>query len=45
MLSSCVRAEDMPVRGRYRLEDLAAAMPKDYLPGEADWGREGSEVW
>lgn len=34
-----------PVRGRYRLEDLAAAMPKDYRPGETDWGREGQEVW
>ncbi len=35
----------MPVRGRHRIEDLAAAMPKDYRPGETDWGREGAEVW
>lgn len=37
--------ETVPVRGRYRLEDLAAAMPEGYRPCEADWGREGAEVW
>jgi antitoxin MazE len=33
------------VRGRYQIEDLAAAMPKDYRPGEVPWGQEGAEVW
>lgn len=34
------------VRGKYRLEDLLAQMPDDYVPEEVDWGRPvGREVW
>ncbi|MCK5540620.1 MAG: AbrB/MazE/SpoVT family DNA-binding domain-containing protein [Deltaproteobacteria bacterium] len=34
------------IRGRYRLRDLAAKMPDDYLPQEEDWGKpDGREVW
>lgn len=34
------------IRGRYRLEDLVARMPKDYEPVEEDWGGPvGREVW
>ena len=33
------------VRGRHRIEDLAAAMPKAYKAAEFDWGTEGKEVW
>ncbi len=34
------------VRGGHDLEELAARVPKDYQPGEFDWGRPtGREVW
>jgi antitoxin MazE len=34
------------IRGRYRLEDLVARMPKDYEPSEEDWGPPvGREAW
>jgi len=33
------------VRGRHRIEDLVAAMPKDYAVTEFPWGTEGREVW
>ena len=33
------------VRGRHRLEDLVAAMPKGYKAAEFDWGTSGREVW
>ncbi|SMP62971.1 antitoxin MazE [Desulfonatronum zhilinae] len=33
-------------RGKYRLEDLVARIPKDSQPLEMDWGKaEGKEVW
>ena len=34
------------VRGGHNLEELVARVPKDYHPGELDWGRlAGREVW
>ncbi len=33
------------VRGRHRIEDLAAAMPRNYKKAEFDWGTNGREVW
>lgn len=33
------------VRGRHRIEDLVAAMPKDYKAAEFDWKKSGQEVW
>lgn len=33
------------VRGRHRIEDLIAAMPKGYKVAEFDWRAEGREVW
>ena len=34
------------VRGRRSLEELVARVPKDYRPGELDWGPPtGREVW
>jgi len=34
------------IRGRYRLEDLVARIPKDYHAGEVDWGEPvGKEKW
>jgi antitoxin MazE len=33
------------VRGRHRIEDLVAAMPKGYKTAEFDWGTTGREVW
>ena len=27
------------IRGRYRLEDLVAQIPKDYHSSEVDWGK------
>jgi antitoxin MazE len=34
------------VRGRYRLEDLVAQIPEDYLSSEVDWGEPvGKETW
>jgi antitoxin MazE len=33
-------------RGKYRLKDLIAQMPKEYRPKEEDWGSPvGKEVW
>lgn len=34
-----------PIRGRHRIEDLVAAMPKGYKAAEFDWGTRGREVW
>ncbi len=33
------------VRGRHRIEDLAAAMPKNYKTAEFGWDAAGREVW
>ena len=33
------------VRGRHRIEDLVAAMPKNYKGAEFDWGTAGRETW
>ena len=33
------------VRGRHRIEDLVAAMPKRYKAAEFGWGTSGREVW
>ena len=33
------------VRGRHRIEDLVAAMPKGYKTAGFDWGTSGREVW
>ena len=33
------------VRGKHRIEDLVAAMPKGYKTAEFDWGARGREVW
>ncbi len=33
------------IRGRHRIEDLVAAMPKNYKVKETDWGVSGKEVW
>ena len=33
------------IRGRHRIEDLAAAMPKNYKTAEFGWGTSGREVW
>ena len=34
------------IRGRYKIEDLVAKMPKDQELSEVDWGDpEGQEVW
>ena len=34
------------IRGRYNLKDLVARIPKNYQPGEIDWGEKvGKEVW
>ena len=33
------------VRGRHQIEDLAAAMPRDYKTAEFDWEPTGREVW
>jgi antitoxin MazE len=33
------------VRGRHRIEDLAAAMPKAYKAAEFGWDQTGREVW
>jgi antitoxin MazE len=34
------------VRGGHHLEDLVARVPKDYQPGELDWGPPaGREAW
>lgn len=33
------------VRGRHRIEDLVAAIPKGYKSAEFEWGTSGREVW
>lgn len=33
------------IRGRHRIEDLVAAMPKGYRTAEFAWGTSGREVW
>jgi antitoxin MazE len=33
------------VRGRHRIEDLVAAIPKGYKTAEFEWGTSGREVW
>ena len=33
------------VRGRHRIEDLVAAMPRKYQPSEFGWDVAGGEVW
>ena len=33
------------IRGRHRIEDLVAAMPKHYKAAEFGWGTSGREVW
>ena len=33
------------IRGRHRIEDLAAAMPKNYSAEEFVWKTQGREVW
>ena len=33
------------VRGRHCIEDLVAAMPKNYQASEFGWGTSGREVW
>jgi antitoxin MazE len=34
------------IRGRHNLQDLVARIPKNYKPGEVDWGNPvGKEIW
>ena len=33
------------IRGRHRIEDLAAAMPKNYSAADFVWKTQGREVW
>lgn len=33
------------VRGKHRIEDLVAAMPKGYKAAEFGWDASGREVW
>ena len=34
------------IRGRYKLKDLVARIPKNYQTSEVDWGEPvGKEVW
>jgi antitoxin MazE len=33
------------IRGRHRIEDLVAAMPKGYKTVSFEWGTSGREVW
>jgi len=34
------------IRGKHRLKDLVARIPKNYQTGEVDWGEPvGKEVW
>jgi len=34
------------IRGKHRLKDLVARIPKNYQTGEVDWGEAvGKEVW
>jgi len=35
-----------PVRGKYKIEELVARLPKNYRPKEVSWGKPvGKEVW
>jgi antitoxin MazE len=38
-------AAQAKIRGRHRIEDLAAAMPKNYSAAEFVWKTQGREVW
>ncbi len=41
-----VVAPAQKIRGRHNLEDLVARIPKNYQPGEIDWGeKSGREIW
>ena len=33
------------VRGRHRIEDLVAAIPRGYKPAGVEWGTSGHEIW
>ncbi len=33
------------VRGKHRIEDLVARMPRGYKAAEFDWNASGREVW
>ena len=33
------------VRGRHRIEDLVAAIPRSYKTAGVEWGTSGREVW
>lgn len=33
------------VRGRHRIEDLVAAIPRGYKTAKFEWGTNGREVW
>jgi len=35
----------LPVRGRHRIEDLVATLPKNYRAAEFNWGARGREAW
>jgi len=39
------RPASQRVRGRHRIEDLMAAMPKGYKITEFGWEKRGREVW
>ena len=35
-----------PIRRKYDIRELLSRIPKDYKPGEVDWGKPvGKEVW
>jgi len=41
-----VIAPRSPVRGRQSLKELVSRIPKNYKPGELDWGKPaGREAW
>ncbi len=43
---SIVVAPRHRIRGKYRLEDLVAQIPEDFLGGEVEWGPpSGREIW
>jgi antitoxin MazE len=33
------------VRGRHRIEDLVAAIPRGYKTAGVEWGTSGHEIW
>ena len=34
------------IRGKYDIRELLSSIPKDYKPGEVNWGKPvGKEVW